>query len=238
MLILLGIVILIISFVIAFVSMIREQQRISQGAHGELVPGSNNAQKEPESISSKRGPRLPAVGEASASSPRSEEREDHGLRPWESIVSAGNISVDVGSDLGRDREKVVHREEKEGRAHVGKKIFKTMSQVEAVWGDFLARMKPVNAHLVAILRATKPTEFDGEKLTLATFYRFHKDKLEEPKILAACEKILEEVLDQKIHLKIALANRWDKPPKAVSGSDVVEVESSDLASIASEIFSK
>lgn len=120
----------------------------------------------------------------------------------------------------------------------GKKTFKAMSQVETVWGDFLARMKPVNAHLVAILRATRPAEFDGERLTLVTFYRFHKDKLEEPKILAAIEKILSGVLGQAIHLKINLADRWDRPPKVVAESDVVEVESSDLVSIASEIFSK
>src|SRR3989344_7310771 len=37
------------------------------------------------SISSKRGPRLPAVGEAETLLPRSEERENQGLRPWESI---------------------------------------------------------------------------------------------------------------------------------------------------------
>lgn len=115
---------------------------------------------------------------------------------------------------------------------------KSMAQIETLWGDFLSRMKPVNAHLVAILRATKPAEFDGERLTLVTFYKFHKDKLEEPVIRTNIEKILEEVLGQKIHLKINLAEKWDRVPKVVSESNVVEVGSSDLASVASEIFSK
>lgn len=120
---------------------------------------------------------------------------------------------------------------------VGGKV-KSMAQIETLWGEFLSRMKPVNAHLVAILRSTKPLEFDGELLTLAVYWRFHKDKLEEPKILAIVEKVLSEVLGQKIHLKVDLASRLDRPPEVVSKSDVVEVENSDLASIASEIFSK
>jgi hypothetical protein len=146
------------------------------------------------------------------------------------VLSDKQTASEVGEAAG-------HFPDEKRRAKKGKMT--SIAQVETLWGEFLSRMKPVNAHLVAILRATKPIAFDGSRLTLVAFWRFHKDRLEQPKILSSCEKILEEVLGQKIRLKIDLAKSGEKPPKVVSQSNVVEVVSNeDLVSVAAEIFSK
>lgn len=114
---------------------------------------------------------------------------------------------------------------------------RSLATVEAKWDAFLAKVKPLNAHLVAILRATRPVGFDGENLTILAFYRFHKDKLEEPKMMMMLEQLLEQVMNQKIHLKINLAQSGERPPKAITGSNIVEA-GEDLAKVAAEIFSK
>lgn len=106
------------------------------------------------------------------------------------------------------------------------------------WEHFLTKVKPVNANLVAILRATKPMDFDGESLTLVAFYRFHKDRLEEPKVIGLLEQILAEVFSRKIRLRVKLADRGEKPPRVVEESDLVEAAPEDLTAVAAEIFSK
>lgn len=114
---------------------------------------------------------------------------------------------------------------------------KSLARLEAKWDAFLAKVKPVNAHLVAVLRSCRPAGFDGQNLTIEAFYRFHKDKLEEPKMMMMLEQLLEEVMGQRIHLRINLAQSQERVPKVIAQSNIAEpVE--DLAKVAAEIFSK
>lgn len=106
------------------------------------------------------------------------------------------------------------------------------------WEGFVKKVKAQNAHLSAILKSTRPLTFDNDILTLEVFYKFHKQKLEEPKIIAVLEKILSEEMKRTVVLKFTLAEKESVPTKAVSESDVLEVNSADLESLAQEIFSK
>lgn len=115
---------------------------------------------------------------------------------------------------------------------------KTLDDINRHWSDFLNRVKPVNAHVVALLKSTRPTEFDGVNLTLEVFYRFHKERLESLKITKMLSSVLEEIMGFPIRLKLVLAARETSPPKAVMASDVVDVAHEDLEKIAQEIFSK
>lgn len=115
---------------------------------------------------------------------------------------------------------------------------KGFSDIEKNWQEFLNKVRPQNAHVVALLRSTKPLDYDGESLMLEVFYRFHKDKLEEPKIVKMLDAVLEEVMGKPIKLKFSLAKRESKPTITVSKSDVVDVKADELEMIAQEIFSK
>ncbi len=114
----------------------------------------------------------------------------------------------------------------------------SIADVEKNWSEFLNRVKRVNAHVVALLRSTKPAGFDGRLLTLEVFYRFHKEKLEEPKILAMLDKNMEEVVGKPISFKFVLAKRESKPTTAVIASNVMDIRENELEKIAQEIFSK
>lgn len=114
----------------------------------------------------------------------------------------------------------------------------SIADVEKNWAEFLNRVKRVNAHVVALLRSTKPAGFDGRLLTLEVFYRFHKEKLEEPKILAMLDKNMEEVVGRPINFKFVLAKRESKPTMTVIASNVMDIRENDLEKIAQEIFSK
>lgn len=114
----------------------------------------------------------------------------------------------------------------------------SFEEVEKNWKEFLNRVRVANAHVFALLRATRPASYDGEVVTLEVFYRFHKDKLEEPKILKLLDVKFEEIMGSKMRLKFVLAKKESLPTAAVERSDVVDSRSNDLEKIAQEIFSK
>lgn len=110
--------------------------------------------------------------------------------------------------------------------------------IEARWGEFLAKVKPKNAHVEALLRSTRPTSLSSDKLILEVFWRFHKEKLSEPKIISMLEETMSEVLGQNLRLELVLAERKSAAPAAVKSSDVAEIDEGDLERLAAEIFSK
>src|SRR3989344_1285327 len=114
----------------------------------------------------------------------------------------------------------------------------SVKQIEKNWDKFIGKVKPVNAHVVALLRSARPVDFDGSRLTVEVFYRFHKEKLEEPKIIRMLDAVMEDVMGTSVKFKFELAKSTAKPPRVVSKSDVVEISNEDLANMTREIFSK
>jgi DNA polymerase-3 subunit gamma/tau len=147
------------------------------------------------------------------------------------------VKVLKSADVENEKKKSVHSgasDEKQEVVVSGKSLL----EVEKSWGEFLNRVRPVNAHVVALLRATKPSRYDGDNLTLEVFYRFHKDKLEEPKILKMLDTIMEETIGKKVRLHFILAKKESEKPPIVTRSNVIDVKGEELEKIAQEIFSK
>jgi len=144
--------------------------------------------------------------------------------------------LEVLDSLAKSDDPVVSKQEKTSKKD--KKGQKSLAAVQKNWGKFLDKVRPINTNVMAILRSTRPVEFDGVNLTLEVFYRFHKEKMEEPKILTMLEGILEETIGSPLRLKFILSKREAAAPKPVLASDVVDVGEEDLERIASEIFSK
>lgn len=154
-------------------------------------------------------------------------------------VKVPESEPEVSPDFNKDVDPEDPKPEKISQAPKPKAGGKgSIADVEKNWSEFLNRVKRVNAHVVALLRSTKPAGFDGRLLTLEVFYRFHKEKLEEPKILAMLDKNMEEVVGRPVSFKFVLAKRESKPTVAVIASDVVDIRENELEKIAQEIFSK
>ena len=68
----------------------------------------------------------------------------------------------------------------------------SLADMEGRWVEIMKAVKPKNHSVEALLRSTRPMDFDGEKLTLEVFYKFHKDKLETDR----CRQIVEEAVGQ------------------------------------------
>jgi len=120
----------------------------------------------------------------------------------------------------------------------GKDNSGSLKKIEKDWEKFLQKVKSVNVHVLALLRSSRPIDFDGVYLTLEVFYRFHKEKLEEPKIVTMLDNFMQEIISKPIKLKFVLARTGKVPPRAVRESNVVDIEGQDIAKMAQEIFSK
>ncbi len=100
------------------------------------------------------------------------------------------------------------------------------------WGEIMRVIKTINHSIEALLRSTRPVDFDGEKLTLEVFYKFHKDKLESEKCRQVVEAAASSVLPgPKIKLQLKMGE------KVIKGSDVSGANiSEDIVAAAAEIF--
>lgn len=67
-----------------------------------------------------------------------------------------------------------------------------------IWREILLKVRSKNASTEALLRASKPIDFDGRKLSLGVFYKFHKEKLESLPHKACLEDTLRDTIGGEI----------------------------------------
>ena len=107
-----------------------------------------------------------------------------------------------------------------------------LEDVQAKWQEILKAVRPKNHSVEALLRSTRPVEFDGEELALEVFYKFHRDKLESER----CRQIVEEAVGEVfgtggIRLKLNLGEKGQAKKEEIAA----QVEE-DIISAAEEIF--
>jgi DNA polymerase-3 subunit gamma/tau len=108
-----------------------------------------------------------------------------------------------------------------------------------VWKNILALVKPINASIEALLRSAKPLTYDGKVLTLAVYYKFHKDRLEDSHHRIILEDAVAKILNSPTKVVCTLV---EPPPKAIIEETKVEAiltegKDKDIIKAAEEIFS-
>lgn len=99
------------------------------------------------------------------------------------------------------------------------------------WEKILKEVKPINSSIEALLRSSKPVEFDGEKLMLGVYYKFHKDKLDEYKNKKIVEDVTGKVFSKDVRIECFITS--EEPPKI----ELTEVKNENIMKVAEEIFS-
>lgn len=98
------------------------------------------------------------------------------------------------------------------------------------WQEVLKMVRSFNHSLEALLRSCEIEEFSQNTLVLGVFYKFHKDKLMDVKILRILNECMNKVLGQEVKVTIVLKER--KKPLF----ERKEVSSPNLVELANEIF--
>ena len=79
-----------------------------------------------------------------------------------------------------------------------------LEQVKSKWPEILAKVKPLNHSIEALLRSSRPIKAEEEMITLEVFYRFHKERLEAEKCRQVVETVASQILNRPIHLRYVL----------------------------------
>lgn len=114
-----------------------------------------------------------------------------------------------------------------------------MKVEDGAWKSILDLIKPINASMEALLRASKPMSYNGKVLTLGVYYKFHKERLEEVKHRKILEEIVGKVLQSPTKVCCILV---DPPPRKIIEESKMETvltegKDKDIIKAAEEIFS-
>ncbi len=101
--------------------------------------------------------------------------------------------------------------------------------VQAKWQEILTRLKPKNHSLAGLLRSSKPTQVDGDKLVIEVFYQFHLDQLKQEKYRLMVEEVLGEVFAFPLKLQYSLRHK-------ISPSEESLRNTSEVVKAAEEVF--
>jgi DNA polymerase-3 subunit gamma/tau len=108
----------------------------------------------------------------------------------------------------------------------------SIKQVEEKWAEILAKIKPQNHSVEALLKATRPKDFQDGWLTLEVFYKFHKERLETEKCRRIVEETVGKVIGVPVKLKCVLGEKKSNPTIEQSNNE----GELDILEVANEIF--
>lgn len=94
---------------------------------------------------------------------------------------------------------------------------------DELWRQVLSTVRSKNASTEALLRASKPMNYDGKKLLLGVFYKFHKEKLESNPHRICLEDCLRGVVGGDVKVECFLTS-----PEVVVKSEKVDVVNNSL----------
>lgn len=90
------------------------------------------------------------------------------------------------------------------------------------WAEVLSKVKEYNHSLLSSLRLGRVVELQGGELVLAFPYNFHKETIEARKNRIVVERVLEEVLEQPLKIKVYLERELTEAKNSqAGGSDLV-----------------
>lgn len=135
-------------------------------------------------------------------------------------------------------QKVEDEKEEEKVEEADERVEVKMEPKEIVekWLDVLTAVRPYNHSIEAFLRATRPRELVGKKLTVEVFYPFHKEKLEEQRNRKIVEEVLKKVTGLDLEFSCVLAKNKIKPVVVDNGIETNKVVAGDDYEVAKQIF--
>lgn len=143
---------------------------------------------------------------------------------------AGGVAVNLGTEKQKPGAQV--KLASKGRSEEEVKPSKhnlDVGEVTKCWPDILEQVKKVQMSAGAFLREGKPIDIRNGHLILcfSEEYGFHKEKVEQPDIKNAVEKVIKEVTGADLKLQCKLANELNdadssRPLSAANDSGLVE----------------
>ncbi|MDO8503477.1 MAG: DNA polymerase III subunit gamma/tau [bacterium] len=147
-------------------------------------------------------------------------------------VGSGKQDEEAGSEkVEKENQKssIPHQSEATPTSHVSPPT----SNLEEMWREIMRRTKEKNHSIEALLRATRPTEIEGNVLKIEVFYQFHKERIESDPYRKIIEDVVVEVLGKPARIVCFLS---ESPKRAADVVNVAPGIEEDIVKAAEEIF--
>ncbi len=125
-----------------------------------------------------------------------------GASPAEEIISRSPFGGNARSASAQTFSKTANSEPRVFSASVGGNA--DLKEIMDKWNEVLARVKKYNHSLSFILRVCQPRNLNNNRLCLAFKYKFHKDRVNDEKIRAIIEKVLNEVYSMPLTIEAVI----------------------------------
>ncbi len=93
---------------------------------------------------------------------------------------------------------------KEGATEIKNSASQPVSGNDKILMDLIERVKKENFSVAGVLRGCSVEKFDKKELVLSTEFKFHKERLNDKKVLDMLEKKLEEITGEKTKIEIKI----------------------------------
>jgi DNA polymerase-3 subunit gamma/tau len=88
-----------------------------------------------------------------------------------------------------------------------------LRKVKRAWPKVVKEVKAKNKSLEVFLRSTKPESVEDDTISLKFYYRFHKDRVEDPKN----RKILEEIIEKEVYKPVKIKGIMEEKSGSKAG---------------------
>lgn len=83
----------------------------------------------------------------------------------------------------------------------------TIEKLTECWKDFIEALKPFNHSVAGVLRSARPKDVKHGIVTIEAFYKFHQEKLLEPKTRDILATVLKKLFGEKVKVEIVLGKK-------------------------------
>lgn len=84
----------------------------------------------------------------------------------------------------------------------------TLEQLTGHWPDFIAAIKPFNHSIAGVLRSARPKAVKNGIVTIEAFYKFHQEKLSEPKVTELLVSLFKKLFGEKLNVEVVLGKKY------------------------------
>jgi len=109
-------------------------------------------------------------------------------------------------------------------------------KVASLWPEILEAIKPLNHSVHAVLKSARPLSIEENTLIIEAFYKFHQERLEEPKVNALLSRVVCDKLGCLVGVKCVLGERKTENLEPRTKDNKTEKVDEDLVKVVEEIF--
>jgi len=80
-------------------------------------------------------------------------------------------------------------------------------EINSFWKELIDKVRAYNHSIAGVLRGCSIKSYDGKTLLLETNFKFHKDKLSEPRAYETLEKVAREITKKNINVEVLLKEK-------------------------------